>query len=206
LLQERLGSVSRAKAFYQKQMLDRLNDDMRRFIGAQELVFIASADGKGECDCSFRAGPKGFVHVFDERALAYPEYRGNGVHGSVGNMLENPHVGMIFVDFFRAAIGLHVNGKARIFSPAELCRRYSLPASYRGEVEAAAGRQPELWVVIEVEEAYVHCSKHIPLLTKLKKEVDWGTDDVGKKGGDFFHVKNCVRPWADVPAPCNGTE
>ena len=205
LLQVQLGSEPRARAFYQKQVLDHLNENMQRFIGAQEMVFIASADARGECDCSFRAGPKGFVHVLDKRTIAYPEYRGNGVHSSAGNMLENPHIGMLFIDFFLTSIGLHVNGKAETFVPTELPSCYRLPASYRAEIEAALGRRPELWMVLLVEEAYIHCSKHIPLLAKRTKRVDWGTDDVQKKGGDFFQAKSCDRPWVlHVGANANG--
>jgi predicted pyridoxine 5'-phosphate oxidase superfamily flavin-nucleotide-binding protein len=179
---------------------------MQKFISAQEMVFIASSDARGECDCSFRAGPKGFVHVLDERTIAFPEYRGNGVHSSAGNMLENPHLAMLFVDFFFTTIGLHANGKVKMFVPAELPPCYRLPASYRTEIEAALGRGPELWIVVEVEEAYIHCSKHIPLLAKHSKRVDWGTDDIRKKGGDYFQAKSCVRPWSHVVANMTGLE
>ena len=204
LLQEKLGSASRARAFYQNQVLDHLNEAMRNFIAAQEMVFIATADARGECDCSFRAGPTGFVHVLDERTVAYPEYGGNGVYSSAGNVLENAHLGMLFVDFLLTTIGLHVNGKVEMFVPAELPSWYGLPASYRAEMEAASGRQPQLWMVITVEEAYIHCSKHIPLLAKRTKPVDWGTDDVQKKGGDFFQAKSCDRPGVHVGANANG--
>lgn len=123
--QEAFGSTRKALAFYNKQMLDFLNPLMRQFIGAQEMVFIATADVHGECDASFRAGLPGFVLVLGERTLAYPEYRGNGVLASVGNIGENGHVGMIFIDFFQSTVGLHVNGKARIvdnetFSPGRM--------------------------------------------------------------------------------------
>ena len=49
-------------------------------------------------------------------------------------------------------------------------------------------------VRIEVEEAYIHCSKHIPLLKSLDKEIHWGTDNEKFKGGDFFKTKNCDLP------------
>jgi len=52
------------------------------------------------------------------------------------------------------------------------------------------GRQSVCWVLVEVEEAYIHCSKHIPLLAKLDKQLHWGTDDERFKGGDFFQVKS----------------
>jgi predicted pyridoxine 5'-phosphate oxidase superfamily flavin-nucleotide-binding protein len=193
ILQERQGSTSRALAFYEKQMLHRLNSAMQGFIAEQEMVFIATADAHGECDCSFRAGTRGFVRALDERILVYPEYRGNGVFASLGNMLENPHIGMIFVDFFRDTLGLHVNGRARVLSAEEFQQRYPVPHDGAKAVEVVGGRQPVLWVEVEVKETYVHCSKHIPLLAKLSKEIAWGTDDQARKKGDYFGAKHCSR-------------
>ena len=69
-------------------MLNHLNDRRQAFIGRMEMMFITTADRSGEADCSFRAGPPGFVCVLDERALAYPEYRGNAVMASLGNVVE----------------------------------------------------------------------------------------------------------------------
>jgi predicted pyridoxine 5'-phosphate oxidase superfamily flavin-nucleotide-binding protein len=189
VFQHRQGSRSRARAFYQKQMLDHLNRPMREFIGEQEMVFLATADGKGECDCSYRAGEKGFIRVLDDRTLLYPEYRGNGVYASLGNLAENRHVALLFVDFFRHGVGLHINGRARICTPEEAAWACHLSPDC-----PSTGRQPELWILVEVMEAYIHCSKHIPLLVKRPKEIDWGTDDVRKKGGDFFRTKECFRP------------
>ena len=105
-LQERFGTFKRAAAFYDKQMLDRLNPVMKEYIAKQEMVFIATADAHGECDTSFRAGPAGFVRVLDDRTVMYPEYRGNGVMASLGNMVENPHARLLFVDFLRDKVGL----------------------------------------------------------------------------------------------------
>lgn len=67
LLQNKQGSQDRARTFYERQVLDHLNERMRIFVGRQSMMFIATADGAGECDCSFRAGLPGFVHVLDER-------------------------------------------------------------------------------------------------------------------------------------------
>ena len=114
ILQSTYGTTSRASNFYDKQMLDHLNSAMRDFIAKQEMFFLATADSKGECDCSFRAGEPGFVKVINKNLLACPEYRGNGVMASLGNIVENQHIGMVFVDFFERTIGLHVNGKAAI--------------------------------------------------------------------------------------------
>ena len=115
-LQKKYSTGKRASAFYEKQVLEHLNPSMREFIARQEMVFIATADSSGECDCSLRAGLPGFVRVLDEKTLLYPEYRGNGVLASLGNMSENHHIGMFFADFFGSTIGLHVNGNARLFA------------------------------------------------------------------------------------------
>lgn len=186
-LQESLGTLKRARAFYGNQVLDHVNPQMCEFLARQEMMFVATADGAGNCDCSFRAGPPGFVKVLDEGTLAYPEYRGNGVMASMGNLVENARIGLLFLDFFETTVGLHVNGTARIVE------RDALPApeeSHRQEVP-----QAWLWVVIDVDEAYIHCSKHVPRLSKLSKDIDWGTDDPIKKGGDFFKAKRSSAPW-----------
>jgi uncharacterized protein len=182
LMQERAGTVERAERFYRQQVLPALNQQMIEFVGRQEMMFVATADALGHCDNTFRAGPPGFVAVLAPGRLAWPEYRGNGVMASVGNLVENPNVGLLFVDFFRDVIGLHVNGHATVADDAEMRRDHpQLP------YDQVPGRRPERWVNVFVEEAYIHCAKHIPRLRKVTAEDRaWGTDDVRRKGGDFF--------------------
>ncbi|WP_063048484.1 pyridoxamine 5'-phosphate oxidase family protein [Nocardia arthritidis] len=183
-LQERHGTQDRAQRFYDDQVLDSLNPTMIDFIGRMDMAFIATADKNGECDSSFRAGPPGFLHVIDEHTIAYPEYRGNGVMASLGNILENAHVGILLLDFVRDLIGLHINGSAHIVSDLALRNVVSdLPVNHKGRVA-------EHWVVVRVEEAYIHCRKHIPHLAPAPREQrEWGTDNVRAKGGDYFGAK-----------------
>ena len=163
------------------------------------MFFLSTADSHGECDVSFRAGEAGFVHALSEKILVYPEYRGNGVLASLGNITENPHAGMLFINFFRDKIGLHVNGAARILSNEELLACPDFSATLRAGIAETGGRRPERWVLVTVEEAYIHCSKHIPRLEKAGDEVrHWGTDDVRAKGGDYFQAKSAPRSlWED---------
>ncbi len=198
--QELYGTARRASAFYTNQMLNYLNPVMRDFIARQETVFIATADAAGSCDSSFRAGFPGFVQVLDDRTLAYPEYRGNGVMASVGNMLENAHIGLLFIDFLQSTVGLHVNGTSRLVENADMLARPHATPEMVAAIQGTGGRRPERWVIVEVEEAYIHCSKHIPLLQKMDKDIHWGTDDEQHKGGDFFQAKSCPRPWSKEPA------
>jgi predicted pyridoxine 5'-phosphate oxidase superfamily flavin-nucleotide-binding protein len=187
-LQCRYGTRERAERFYRDQVLDHLNPAMREFVARQDMAFIATADGAGECDASFRAGAPGFLHVIDERTVAYPEYRGNGVLASLGNIHDNPHVGILMIDFVRDLIGLHINGRARIVDDPQLRAEVAdLPA------EAVRGRQPERWVVVSVDEAFVHCRKHIPRMMHVPHRRSWGTDDTRRKGGDFFDAAAAQR-------------
>jgi uncharacterized protein len=184
ILQQEYDTTQRAMQFYANQVSDQLTPQMIEFIGRMEMAFIATSDSAGECDCSFRAGEAGFLRVLDERTMAYPELRGNGVMASLGNMLENPHIGIFMVDFTRDLIGLHVNGAAQIVTPEymqELDQDLPEPA-------ASAGKRPVQWVLIQVEEAFIHCSKHIPLLVPQSRVRHWGTDNPRHKGGDYFGV------------------
>ena len=183
VLQESFGTTQRARRFYDKQVTGRLTPVMQEFIQRMEMAFIATSDGAGDCDCSFRAGPAGFIRVLDDRTIAYPEYRGNGVMASLGNILQNPHIGMFLADFTRDLIGLHINGDASIISPARM-QEFDLGALE----DDPPGRRPVRWVMIHVSEAFIHCSKHIPKMVPQSRIRHWGTDNPRHKGGDYFGI------------------
>ena len=71
-LQSVYKTESRALRFYKNQMLNHLNVRMQTFIPQQEMLFVSTADNAGHCDASIRVGPKGFIHVLDEKNIAYP--------------------------------------------------------------------------------------------------------------------------------------
>ncbi|WP_332695034.1 pyridoxamine 5'-phosphate oxidase family protein [Halalkalibacter lacteus] len=188
ILQDKYSTHRRAAAFYNNQMLNHLNSAMESFIAEQEMVFISTSDSSGNCDSSFRAGYPGFVRVIDETTLAYPEYRGNGVMASMGNITENPHIGLMFIDFFESCVGLHVNGKAYICENKEL-ETLQLSKEMVNNIKEQDGIKVERWVVIEIEEAFMHCSKHVPKLKKVDQQIEPQTNSTKKIDGDFFNVK-----------------
>ena len=188
-LQKKHNTGNSANSFYNSQVLDFLNTEMQKFIENQEMVFLSTSDSKGECDASFRAGPKSFTKVLDNKTLMFPEFKGNGVMASLGNISENPQIGLMFIDFFQSSIGLHVNGKAEIITEKEASKLIN-PLD-KAEAEKNGQHKTKLWIKIEVEEAYIHCSKHIPHLKKLDKKIHWGTDKETHKGGDFFKAETC---------------
>ncbi len=162
MLQERWDTRERADQFYRLQVLDHLNARMREFIGAQEWMFLATSDASGACDSTLRAGPPGFVAVLDEHRLAWPEYRGNGVMASRGNVAENPHVGLLFM-VPGIDETLRVNGTARITTDARLLT----PLAVQGKVPAAG-------LLVGVEEVFFHCGKALirSRLWDVKRQVE----------------------------------
>jgi hypothetical protein len=200
-LQAKFDKSLQALAFYKHRVLEQLNPAMREFIARQEMMFVGSADRDGNADASFRAGHANFVKVLDEHTLAYPEFRGNGVMSSMGNISENPHVGLMFIDFVKDRIGLHVNGSARIVEHPEFVQllkdRWASDAVLADSMLTdLIGKDPgnlERWVIVSVDEAYMHCSKHIPLMRKVEREVAWGTDDLHAKGGDYFGADKIAK-------------
>jgi predicted pyridoxine 5'-phosphate oxidase superfamily flavin-nucleotide-binding protein len=76
-----------------------IDDDDRVFIETCDMFFLATADAEGRPQCSYKGGDPGFVRVLDERTIAFPNYDGNGMYLSAGNVVVNPHVGLLFISF-----------------------------------------------------------------------------------------------------------
>jgi uncharacterized protein len=129
------GSRRLQDRFDTRRLADRLDEkflsrpiidpDDRAFIERMDMFFLATADAGGRPQCSYKGGDPGFVRVLDERTLAFPNYDGNGMYLSIGNVLQNPHVGMLFIDFVSAAPSrLRLNGVASIDERDELVDQY----------------------------------------------------------------------------------
>ncbi len=103
-LADRLEQVTMRTAF---------TDEDRAFIARAPMCFVATADAQGRPDCSYKGGMPGFVRVLDDRTLAIPDYDGNGMYRSWGNLLVNAQLGLLFLDFERPR-RLRVNGSATI--------------------------------------------------------------------------------------------
>ena len=115
------GNRRMQDAFGSRPMADRLEDRLTRtsFNDAdRELIenaiyfFIATADAEGRPDCSYKGGAPGFVRVVGPDELAFPDYDGNGMFKSIGNMLVNPNVGLLFIGLHEKPLRLRVNGVA----------------------------------------------------------------------------------------------
>ena len=116
------GSRRLQDRFLSRPLADRLVEVLARnafteedgkFIGSRPLFFLSTADAEGRPECSYKGGLPGFVRVVDPQTLVFPSYDGNGMFKSLGNILVNPHVGLLFIDF-ETPRRLRVNGKATV--------------------------------------------------------------------------------------------
>src|SRR6185369_11316155 len=92
---------------------DLIGEDDRAFIERMAMFFLATSDESGRPQCSYKGGDPGFVRVVDERTIAFPSYDGNGMYLSMGNVLRNPSVGLLFIDFERGH-RMRLDGEATI--------------------------------------------------------------------------------------------
>jgi PPOX class probable FMN-dependent enzyme len=141
----------------------RLHPLDRDWIAASPFCLLATSDRAGRCDVSPKGDPNGFVKVLDDTTLAIPERKGNRRADGYRNILENPHVGLLFVIPGRGDT-LRVNGRARLVSDAPWF-----------DDLVVQGHRPVLATVVEVEEVFHHCAKAF-LRSRLW---DWQTWEPG---------------------------
>ena len=132
-----------------RKQISALDEHCRAFIARSPFLFMATANAAGQCDVSPKGDAPGFVQVLDDETVVIPDRPGNQRADSILNILENPHVGTIFVipgiDWT-----LRVNGTATIVRDEDVRQRC-----------AVDGKVPALAIAVHVEEAYTHCPKCI---------------------------------------------
>lgn len=150
--------------FATQKLADRLVDVLAHtdftaadcdFIESQAFFFLATADAEGYPDCSYRGGLPGFIRVLDANTLAFPSYDGNGMFKSLGNILVNPQVGLLFIDF-ESPRRLRVNGRAHVTDDDPL----------RSEFEGA-----QMVVRVQAEAIFPNCPRYIHKMQVLEHSV-----------------------------------
>jgi uncharacterized protein len=144
-LQDRFDTRRIADRLVEKTVRETIDDDDRAFIEARDMFFIATADGEGRPQSSYKGGDPGFVRVLDERTIAFPNYDGNGMYLTAGNLLVNPHVGLLFIDF-EGRKRMRLNGIASV-----------------DENDPLLGEYPEAQFVVRVRatEVFPNCPRYI---------------------------------------------
>jgi predicted pyridoxine 5'-phosphate oxidase superfamily flavin-nucleotide-binding protein len=185
LLQDRFDSRRIADRLEEKLTRTAFTDDDKAFIETCAYFFLATADAGGRPDCSFKGGMPGFVRVTGASELAFPDYDGNGMFKSLGNIKVNSNVGMLFIAMHGKPKRLRVNGTAHVSESDPLMKE-------------TVGAQ--LIVRVTARTIFPNCPRYIPdmamtgpsIYTPQPKrdppEPSW------KQFGDFKDVAHPRRP------------
>jgi predicted pyridoxine 5'-phosphate oxidase superfamily flavin-nucleotide-binding protein len=172
----------------------RITDDDRAFIEQLDMFFLATVDSRGQPSCSYKGGDPGFVRVLDEHTLAFPNYDGNGMFLSMGNLLTNPAVGLLFIDF-RSPKRLRVHGRARIEPASTVDPPYP---------------EAQFVVCVAVDQVFPNCPRYIHRLDLVErskfvprpgtatpvpawKQMDWARDVLPSGSGPGLEAEDRKR-------------
>jgi predicted pyridoxine 5'-phosphate oxidase superfamily flavin-nucleotide-binding protein len=176
--------------FDSRRIADRLegltraafSPDDKQFVESAAYFFLATADAEGRPDCSFKGGMPGFVRVTGPSELAFPDYDGNGMFKSLGNLLVNPNVGMLFIAMHGKPRRLRVNGTAQVNTDDPL-------------VAQTVGAQ--LIVRVAAKAIFPNCPRYIPTM-ELKELSSYaprpGLEPPEPEWKSFPDFKDCVHP------------
>jgi PPOX class probable FMN-dependent enzyme len=143
-LRELIGEPS--ELVWRKE-LRALDEHGRRFIAHSPYLLIGTSNRLGQCTVSPKGDTAGFVRILDDRTLLIPDRPGNKRIDGLRNIVENPHVGLLFL-IPNVGETLRVNGRACLVRDADLL----------GEM-GARGKVPVLAIGVEIEQAFIHCPK-----------------------------------------------
>jgi predicted pyridoxine 5'-phosphate oxidase superfamily flavin-nucleotide-binding protein len=123
-LQRRFDTERLADRIEQRLCRDHLTDDDHQFIERLDMFFLATVNAGGQPSCSYKGGDPGFVRVIDAHTLVFPNYDGNGMYLSMGNVAAHAQIGLLFIDFTRPQ-RLRVHGIARIIEANTITPAYT---------------------------------------------------------------------------------
>ena len=113
-LQDLFGSRALADSLADNLRHSEFTEADKAFIESLDYFFLATSDPVGRPDCSFKGGPPGFVRIVRPDLLVWPDYDGNGMFKSLGNIAVNPSVGLLFIRMGASPKRLRVNGRAEV--------------------------------------------------------------------------------------------
>ena len=186
-LQDQFDSRRISDRLEEKLTRQAFTDSDRAFIEQSMFFFLATADAEGRPDCSFKGGTPGFVKVMGPSELAFPDYDGNGMFKSLGNIVVNPGVGLLFIDMGEKPRRLRVNGTASVSRDDPLMQRF-------------AGAQ--LLVRVKARAIFPNCPRYIVTPggeepSKYAPRPDYRPPEPAWKGFDDF--KDYIHPRQTTP-------
>jgi hypothetical protein len=144
-LQDRFDTRRLADRLAEVKVHTEFTADDRQFIERLDMFFLATVDATGQPTCSYKGGDPGFVKVTGDTTLAFPNYDGNGMFLSMGNLAETQAVGMLFIDF-EAQRRMRVDGTARLSMDDPLMSEYA---------------EAQFIVRVDAKRIYPNCPRYI---------------------------------------------
>lgn len=181
-LQDAFDSRRIADRLEEKLTRTRFTDDDKAFIEGASYFFIATADAGGRPDCSFKGGMPGFVRLTGPSELVFPDYEGNGMFKSLGNLTVNPNVGLLFIALHDKPKRLRINGSA------EVRRDDPLLATTVGA---------QLIVRVTAHAIFPNCPRYIPVMQLVEPSLYAprpGCEPVEPAWKGFSDFKDYVHP------------
>ncbi len=151
-LQEKFGTAKMADRIAELASHVEFNDDAKGFIEHSEMFFLTTINDKGEPTVSYKGGDIGFVKVLDSNTLIFPSYDGNGMFLSMGNIIGNPKIGMLFISF-ETPHRIRVQGTASVSQNPKLLAHY---------------KEADFVVTVTLSELWQNCPRYIPKYEKVR--------------------------------------
>lgn len=172
--QKRFETERLADRVLQVAFHETLTENDRGMIENAMFFFLATVDGEGQPQCSYKGGPRGFVHIEDDTTLVFPIYEGNGLYISAGNVAQMGKVGLLFIDF-EAQKRMRINGSAEMLD----------------DYPAFSGvRAAQLAVRVKITDIHPNCPRNVHKMSLVEQSgytPKCEADDVGKAPwGDSF--------------------
>lgn len=150
-LHEEFNTTKLAELLDNGWIHEKIAEDEQNFIQTRDMFFLSSVDPDGMPTVSYKGGPVGFVRVLDDSTLVFPGYDGNGMFYSVGNIVGQGKVGLLFIDF-------ETPHRVRVQGTAKLVREHALMAEFA---------EAKYLIVVEVSKIWVNCPRYIHKYKKL---------------------------------------
>lgn len=151
-LQDAFGTRKLADRIEEIACVTEFDDETKAFIEAQDMFFLASVDHNGRPTVSYKGGDVGLVKVIDSRTLVFPNYDGNGMYMSVGNISQNSEVGLLFISFEKPH-------RIRVQGTATVSREDPLLEQFPGA---------DMLVRVNLSEMWQNCPRYIHRYQKLE--------------------------------------
>lgn len=144
-LQDKFDSRRMADLMEEGLRHDALTEDEVAYVESRDMFFLTTLDPSGRPTVSYKGGPKGVLKVIDEKTLMFPCYDGNGMYYSMGNIMKDPRVGLLLIDF-ETPHRLRIHGKAEVSFDDSLLKEF---------------HEAQFVAKIAIDDIWINCPRYI---------------------------------------------